>query len=109
MDVMDKAAEAMTVRRVFGEPLERNGVTVIPAARLGGGAGSGRGQRSGEQAGAGGGFGLAAEPAGALVIKGDDVRWHPAVNLNRIIMGGQIVAVVALLTLRAIVRARSRR
>jgi hypothetical protein len=38
------------------------------------------------------------------VIKGDDVRWQPAIDVNRIILGAQIVAVVALLTARAIVR-----
>jgi len=32
------------VKRVFGEPYEKNGVTVIPAARVQGGAGGGGGE-----------------------------------------------------------------
>ncbi len=33
---------------------------------------------------------------------------RPAVDLNRIVLGGQIVAVVALLTIRTIVKARAK-
>jgi len=35
------------------------------------------------------------------------MTWRPAVDLNRIVLGGQIVAVFALLTIRAIVKARA--
>jgi hypothetical protein len=34
------------------------------------------------------------------------LRWEPALDINRIIIGGQIVAVVALFVLRSIVRTR---
>lgn len=33
-DVITQARDAITVKRVFGEPYERNGVTVIPVARV---------------------------------------------------------------------------
>jgi hypothetical protein len=36
------------------------------------------------------------------------VTWRPSVDLNRIVLGGQIVAIVALLTIRAIVKARAK-
>jgi hypothetical protein len=36
------------------------------------------------------------------------VTWRPAVDLNRIVLGGQVVAIVALLTIRAIVKARAK-
>ena len=36
--------EAMGVRQVFGEPVERDGVTVIPAATVIGGGGGGGGR-----------------------------------------------------------------
>ena len=98
-EIVESAQEAMTVRRVFGEPYEKNGVTVIPAARIGGGAGGGSGEApEGEGRGEGTGFGISAKPAGAFVIKGDKASWQPAVDVNRIILGAQIVAVVALLT-----------
>ena len=107
-DVIKQARETLTVKRVFGEPYEKNGVTVIPAAKVQGGAGGGDGEGpEGMGRGSGSGFGLNARPVGAFLVRGDDVTWRPAVDLNRIILGGQVVAIVALLTLRAIVKARA--
>lgn len=116
MDVnqlMQQARDTLTVNRLFGEPQERDGVTVIPVATVRGGGGGGQGEGSGPAeagtgtgSGSGGGFGLSARPAGVYVIKGDRVNWQPALDVNRIVMGGQIVAVVALLVLRSIFRRR---
>jgi uncharacterized spore protein YtfJ len=108
-EVLAQARDAMTVKRVFGEPYEKNGITVIPAARVQGGAGGGGGEGpEGQGKGSGTGFGLSARPVGAYLIRGDEVTWRPAVDLNRIVLGGQIVAIVALLTIRAIVKARAK-
>jgi uncharacterized spore protein YtfJ len=108
-EVLAQARDAMTVKRVFGEPYEKNGITVIPAARVQGGAGGGGGEGpEGQGRGSGTGFGLSARPVGAYLIRGDDVTWRPAVDLNRIVLGGQIVAVVALLTIRTIVKVRAK-
>jgi uncharacterized spore protein YtfJ len=107
-DVMTQARDTLTVKRVFGDPYEKNGVTVIPAAKVQGGAGGGDGEGpEGAGRGSGSGFGLNARPAGVFLVRGDEVAWRPAVDLNRIILGGQIVAIVALLTIRAIVKARA--
>ena len=92
------AKDAITVKRVFGEPYEKNGVTFIPAATVAGGGGGGSGSDDGGGTGEGGGFGLAGRPAGAYVIKGDDVRWQPAIDVNRLAGGIGFVAVVWLLT-----------
>ena len=109
LDTIEQATEAMTVRRVFGEPVEKDGVTTIPAATVRGGAGGGRGEGpDGEGSGHGGGFAMNAMPAGALVIKGDDVRWRPAIDVNKVILGAQAVAIVAMLLARVIVKARAR-
>lgn len=106
---IEDAKDAMTVRRVFGEPYVKNGVTLIPAARVQGGAGGGSGEGpDGEGRGGGAGFGLIAKPVGAYVIKGEDVSWRPAVDVNRVILGAQLVALVALLVARSIVRSRRR-
>ena len=43
-DVIAQARDVLTVKRVFGEPYEKDGVTVIPVARVGGGAGGGGGE-----------------------------------------------------------------
>jgi uncharacterized spore protein YtfJ len=108
-ELMSQTRDALTVKRVFGEPYERNGVTVIPAASVRGGAGGGGGRDDDNQTeGSGGGLGLMAHPAGAFVVKDGDVSWRPALDLNRVILGGQVVAVVALLTFRSVLKRRSR-
>jgi uncharacterized spore protein YtfJ len=97
--LLNQARDALTVKRVFGDPIERDGVTVIPVANVVGGGGGGGGA-----AGEGAGFGMRATPAGMYVIKNGNVRWEPAFDLNRTILGGQIVAIVLFLTIRAIAR-----
>jgi uncharacterized spore protein YtfJ len=110
MQTIEQAKDSMTVKRVYGEPLEKDGVTVIPAARVQGGAGGGGGEGpQGEGRGSGSGFGVNAKPVGAFVIRGDDVVWRPAIDVNRVILGAQIVALVGLLVARSIAKARSHR
>jgi uncharacterized spore protein YtfJ len=106
--VIQQAQDAITVRRVFGEPYEKDGITVIPAARVGG-AGGGGGGEGPEGRGSGGGFGLGGSPAGAYVVTNGAVRWQPALDLNRVILGAQVLALVGLLTLRAAIKARAQR
>jgi uncharacterized spore protein YtfJ len=99
----------MTVKRVYGEPYEKDGVTVIPAARVQGGAGTGGGEDpQGQGRGSGSGFGVTARPVGAFIIREGELSWRPAVDVNRIILGGQAVLIVALLTIRAIIKARAK-
>jgi uncharacterized spore protein YtfJ len=74
--------KALTVRRVYGDPIEQDGVTVIPAAAIRGGAGGG-GDSEGD---GGGGFGLGGRPIGAYVIANGRVRWKPAVDVNRLLL-----------------------
>ena len=105
MDVQEtisKARDAITVKRVYGDPYERNGVTVIPAAAVAGGAGGGTGEGPAQgQTGGGSGFGLGARPVGAYVLEGNDVRWVPARDTNRIAQQALLVAgIVALWALR---------
>lgn len=69
---------------VYGEPVERDGVTVIPVARVrwgfGGGSGSGSGQERegrGGSEGNGGGGGVIASPAGYIEIRDGSAAFHP--------------------------------
>lgn len=62
-EIRAQAREVMTVKRVFGEPYEKDGVTVIPVANVSGGAWGGRDDENGEDSG-GGGFGVRARAAG---------------------------------------------
>jgi len=47
-------------------------------------------------------LGVRAKPAGVFVIKDGDAAWRPALDVNRVILGGQLVAITAILTLRPI-------
>jgi len=53
-------------------------------------------------------MGISARPIGAYRIQGNDVDWVPAVDVTRVIVTGQIVAIVFLWVLRSILKARSR-
>lgn len=107
--------EALSARQVFGAPVERDGVTVIPAATVigggGGGAGSGSQPSEGGAAateqgsGAGIGFGLVAWASGAFEIRDGRVTWRPAVDITRIVLAALGLGLVAL---RAITAARKR-
>jgi uncharacterized spore protein YtfJ len=79
-ELLNGAREAITVKRVYGDPIEGDGVTIVPAAAVrGGGGGGGDAEGNG-----GGGFGLEARPAGAWVLRDGEATWKPAVDLNRI-------------------------
>jgi uncharacterized spore protein YtfJ len=106
---VSEAQDSISARRVFGKPYERDGVVVIPAAKVIGGGGGGGGEQ-GESAGAGFGFGLGGQPVGAYVIKDGKVRWKPALDLNSIVLRSQAIAILALLVISAITgRRRARR
>ena len=105
-EITGQARDALTVKRVFGEPYEKDGVTIIPAARVQGAAGGGSGEDpQGQGKGSGGGFTMTARPVGAFVIREGELTWRPAVDVTRIALGGQVVAIVALLCARAIFKA----
>ena len=100
-EMISKMQDAATVRRVYGEPYEKDGVTIIPTARISARGGSGA-ARGGEHSG--GGFRVDAEPVGAYVIKDGDVEWQPDLDLSGVIRRGQLVGMVALLVLWVVVR-----
>ena len=99
-ETIAKAQDTVTVRRVYGEPYEKNGVTLIPAAKMAGGGAGGGEDSSGGDSGSGGGFGIAARPVGAYVIRGDDVKWQPAVDLSRVLTQLTLAALGLALLLR---------
>lgn len=109
LESMGKAGEALTIRRVFGEPYEKDGVTVIPAAHVQGLVGGGGGEApQGQGGGSGTGLAMNAKPFGVFVIQDGNVEWRPAVDVNRVILGGQLVAIAALLFARSVVKARAK-
>jgi hypothetical protein len=111
-DVFGAVREALSARQVFGEPVERDGVTLIPAATVIGGGGGGAGEDpKGDDAAAGGprggggmGFGLIAWASGAFEIREGRVTWRPAVDVTRVLLAA---VGVALVLVKAILAARS--
>ncbi len=108
-DLLQQARDLITVKRVFGEPYEKDGVMVIPVASVRGGGGGGSGDQGDGPKGTGGGMGISARPVGAYQIKDGELKWVPAIDVTRIAFFGQLVAVVALLVVRSIVRKVARR
>lgn len=124
LDTVRDVVGHVAVDKVFGNPITQDGLTVIPVALIsgGGGGGGGAGQDGGEKPsggpgggaammgkGSGGGVGMKAKPLGVFVVRDRNVRWRPAVDINKIVLGGQIVAVMALMTIRTIARLRAAR
>jgi uncharacterized spore protein YtfJ len=107
--LIGQARDMITAKRVFGDPYEKDGVTLIPAATVQGGGGGGGGEGpGGEGKGGGGGGGLSARPVGAYVIRDGRVTWQPAVDFNRAVTVAGVVAIVAFLSIRSIARARAK-
>jgi uncharacterized spore protein YtfJ len=104
-ELLSKVTQDLSVKRVFGEPIEHDGVLVVPVARVRGGAGGGGSTAEGNQ-GSGGGGGIDARPAGVFVIKDGDVSWQPAIDVTRLAIGGQLVVIVLALVLRSVLRRR---
>jgi uncharacterized spore protein YtfJ len=121
--ILAKASESLSVRRAFGTAYEKDGLLIIPVALVAGGGGGGAGtarNRSGDSAArpdgppgaghegqdaaspdsgrtdAGGGFGGLVLPSGAYVVKGDQVRWVPAVDATVVVLASlSLVRVLA--------------
>ena len=107
-ELVTTARDAFTVKRVFGEPYEKDGATIITAAAVAGGAGGGGGHDERGQQGEGVGFGLGAKPAGAYIIKDGKAVWRPAVDVNRLFATIGAVVIVYLLTRPRVARLRAR-
>lgn len=93
-NLLEKVSDGLWVRRAFGTAYERDGVLIIPVAMVAGGGGAGtsrtrrgdppkpEGTADDTRMDVGGGFGGLVLPAGVYVVKGDQVRWVPAVDVT---------------------------
>jgi uncharacterized spore protein YtfJ len=101
-DSMRDLLDRLRTQTVYGDPIERDGATFIPAVKVRGGGGGGN-----DTAGnVGGGFGMTATPVGMFVIRDGSATWQPAIDVNRIALGGQLVAIVALFVAWRLLRRR---
>lgn len=130
------ANDTVTVRRVFGDAYERDGVTVIPVARLWAATGLGLGDGEGGGTpfswgahlhgtddapadpdspqhayggghGGGGGYGAHVKAVGVYVVDDSGVHWRPSVDVNRVILGAQAVAATAVSAIAFAVAAKA--
>ena len=85
--VLHRSAEMMSASRVFGPPVERDGVTLVPVAWVVGGGGGGVGGVP-EAPGDGAGFGLVSIPIGAYVIKNGEARFAPTYDVGFLTLVG---------------------
>jgi len=111
---MESLGGTASARAVFGEPVEKDGVTIVPVARVryGGGGGGGRGpgrKKKGDagdadQVGFGHGGGLQAAPVGYIELSGGRAAYKRiadparpmAIALLFPLVGAIAVAIVAL-------------
>src|SRR5687768_10797185 len=109
-ETIERLSDTLSTKVVYGEPYEKNGLTVIPAASVRGGGGGGEGESpDGTRQGEGSGFGLSARPVGAYVIEDGTVTWRAAFDRNRAIALGAVVALAMLWTFVRIAKARAKR
>ena len=101
-ELLGGARDLMSARRVYGDPVEQDGVLVIPVAAVAGGGGGG----GDNEDNSGGGFGVRARPVGAYVVRDGEVTWKLAVDVARMMLGWQVVAGIAALALWAFARRR---
>lgn len=99
-----RAQDATAASRAFGEPIEHDGALLVPVALVMGGGGGG-GEVEADEVEQGGGFGLIARPLGMFVVRGERVRFKPALGAGPVVLG--LVLLVLLLGRRR--RKRRRR
>ncbi len=92
-DILTRVGDQLGIRRVFGEPIERDGVTVVPVAVSFGGGGGGNGP---QDQGSGGGFGGMVRGIGVYSISNGQVRFVPAVDTTA--LGAMLVLAVSVVT-----------
>lgn len=108
-ELMTTVRTTMTVKTAFGEPLERDGVTLIPVALVSGGGGAGGGEDEKGASGDGGGYGMCAQPVGMYVITNGRVRFRPVINVNQLVSSVGKAVAVAMFVRARVVRARTKK
>ena len=104
--------DAFSVRRVFGDAYEVGGVTIIPVAKVAGGAGGGGGSGDGPDgqagSGVGSGFGMSARGIGVYEIRDGKAEWKPALDVTRLAKGGQVLGGIAIVCTTLVLLRRRR-
>lgn len=106
----ERIGAKLTSSTVFGTPVERDGVTVVPvaAARFGFGAGGGSDPAK-QQEGEGGGGGGGVVPVGYIELKDGRSRFIPIVHPARMLALASCAILAALAILRPAIPANRRK
>ena len=87
--------DAAGCHQVYGEPVERDGVTVIPAATVIGGGGRGVSPGDADSTGTseGGGWGGIAWASGAFEVRESGVTWRRSTDYTALLIVAASIAV----------------
>jgi uncharacterized spore protein YtfJ len=92
---------------VFSEPIEKDGVTVVPVAKVRWGFGGGGGSKEGGQQGSGGGGGMNVTPVGYIELKDGQTQFKPirdASSFVPVIVASGVAGFLLLRALRKLIR-----
>ncbi len=122
--IMDKVQSSANAKAVFGEPYEKDGVTIIPVAKVffSGGAGEGWGKMKmwgknnetansdtgekpnpdepGKSMGRGFGGMVKSLPIGYIKIKGGEAVFVETMDKTKLIIGGMVLGGIALIVMK---------
>lgn len=96
-EIVTRVGDQLGIRRVFGEPVERDGLVVIPVAVAIGGGGGGNAP---DEQGSGAGFGGMVRGIGVYAISNGQVRFIPAIDTTALAAMGVLLAGLVLLARR---------
>lgn len=100
----ERIGNSIHARTVYGEPVERQGVTVIPVAKARYGFGGGSGSSKAGEHGTGGGGGAFVKPIGYIEIRDGGSRFHAIRDPGAIISVIAVSGLFGWLALRSLVR-----
>ncbi|GAB3202432.1 putative spore protein YtfJ [Pontibacter aydingkolensis] len=75
VSLAEKLGIAANAANIYGKPIERDGVTIVPVARAAYGFGGGAGTKD-KEGGSGGGGGVSMTPVGYIEIKEGNTRFR---------------------------------
>jgi uncharacterized spore protein YtfJ len=95
-----RLGESARAAHVFGEAVERDGVTVVPVATARWGVGGGSGPKKGEGMGTGGGGGATVKPIGYIEIRAGSSRFRPLWDAKTVLSGVAMAAALLAFALK---------
>jgi uncharacterized spore protein YtfJ len=102
----DKLGINANARSVYSEPVERDGTTIIPVAKVRWGFGGGAGKKGGKR-GKGGGGAVQVSPLGYIEMKDGETRYKPIrdpASMVPLVVAGGLSGWILLRALRKLIR-----